>query len=55
MGESPFNIAWSETVDYSWIAVNVRSIVVVHERMLQRSAKRDPDNARKQNADDASG
>src|SRR3981081_2447976 len=49
MGEGPLNIAWGETVDYSWIGVNVRTIVVVHELVVQRLAKGDRDNADEQN------
>ena len=53
MGEGPLNTAWGETVDDSWIGVNVRTIVVVHELVVQRLAECDPDNAGEQNADDA--
>jgi hypothetical protein len=53
MGKGPLNIAWSETVDYSWIGVNVRTIVVVHELVVQRLAEYDADNAGEQNTDDA--
>ena len=37
--EGPLNIARTETVDYSWIGINVRTIVVVHELVAQRLAK----------------
>ena len=53
MGEGPLDIARGETADYSWIIVNVRTIVVVHEVVVQRLAKRNPDNACEQNADNA--
>ena len=53
MGEGPFNIAWGETIDDCRIGVNVRTIVVIHEVVMQGLAECDPDNAGEQNADDA--
>ena len=53
MSEGPCHITKSKTAGYSWIGVDVRTIIVVDELVVQRLAKRDPDDARKQNADDA--
>ena len=53
MSEGPRHITKSKTASYSWIGIDVRTIIVVDELVVQRLAKRDPDDARKQNADDA--
>ncbi len=53
MGESPCKIPWRETVQYFWVGVNVRTIVVIHELVMKGLAKHDPDNDCKQNADSA--
>jgi hypothetical protein len=53
MGEGPLNISWGKTVDDSWIGGNIRTIVVVHEVVVQRLAESDPDKNSEQNADNA--
>ena len=53
MGEGPRHITRSKTAGYSRISIDVLAIVVVHELVVQRLAESDPDDARKQNADDA--
>src|SRR5438094_3326226 len=53
MSEGPRHITKSKTASYSWIGIDVRTIIVVDELVVQRLAKRDRDDARKQNAEDA--
>ncbi len=53
MGKGPSDIAQSKPVSYPRARLDVRTIVVVDELVPKRLAKRNPDNARKQNADDA--
>jgi len=55
MSEGPLNPVEGETVRDPWILANVLIVVVVDELVPKRLAKRNPDNARKQNADDAGG
>ena len=43
MDKSPLNIARSKTLGYSWIEVNVGTIIVVNELVAQRLAEYDPD------------
>ena len=42
MGKGPLNIAWTETANDPWVGVNVRTIIVVYEAVVQRLAKHDP-------------
>ena len=51
MSEGPLHIIKSKTAGYSWIGINVGTIVVIHELVMKGSAKRNPDHDRKQNAD----
>ena len=51
MGEGPLHIINSESAGYSWICIDVSTIIVIHELVVQRLAKCDPDDAREQNAD----
>ena len=51
MSEGPLHIIKSKTAGYSWIGINERTIVVIHELVTKGLAKRDPDDADKQNGD----
>ena len=51
MSEGPSHIIKSKTADYSGIGIDVRTIVVVYELVMNGFSKRDPDDAGEQNAE----
>ena len=47
MSKGPLRIIKSKTAGYSWIGIDVSTIVVIHELVIKVLAEHNPDDARK--------